>query len=476
MSKDGLLPRMKSNYIKIYVFSVILLIVPITILRYGIKFISAIDENSRYETASTLIKDDYKDIDLKRIKDLDGIAQIVTKDLKTKVLCGEGFFKDGSISENEWNHYLAEIASKKIDTSDNEYSIAYSEKGEYWLIISYSNDAFITVKINNISYESDNMNGAIRIIILLILAIACYVVSVFWVIYVYSYRTTKQLVHQIQALKDHAIMLQNGEYKRRITMPMDNEILELKDAFNDLADCLEKEKEAKRQSEESKERLLLDISHDLNNPIATIRSSSEILMMKNEIDSNLQKKYYEIIHNNSIRANELLKNLFDYVRIDSSSFELHLKEVDICEFIRLELIRYQSEFDTAHMILEGEIPEKDMIIRMDVNQMKNVIYNLLTNAIKFNKAGTTVTIRIEETNNHIKLYVIDNGIGIDTTISKTIFEPFTRADESRNSKTGGSGLGLAIVKKIVEAHCFDINLVTGINQGCTFIIEIPYTK
>lgn len=334
----------------------------------------------------------------------------------------------------------------------------------------------MTITINNDTYKSDDMDGAIWIIAMLSVSIVSYIVCVFWVIHVYSYRTSKLMIEQIQSLKDYTIMLQKGEYKRRITIPMDKEILELKEAFNDLADSLEKEKEEKKHSEESKERLLLDISHDLNNPIATIRSSSEILMMKNEIDKNLLKKYYEIIHHNSIRANELLKNLFDYVRIDGSSFKLNLEKVDICEFIRIELIRYQSEFETAHMKLEGEIPENEIIIDMDVTQIKNVIYNLLTNAIKFNNAGITVNVRIEECDNNIKLFIKDDGIGIDTRICKTIFEPFTRADESRNSKTGGSGLGLAIVKKIIKLHGFNINLVTCINLGCEFIIEIPYKK
>jgi signal transduction histidine kinase len=128
------------------------------------------------------------------------------------------------------------------------------------------------------------------------------------------------------------------------------------------------------------------------------------------------------------------------------------------------------------MKLEGEVPEKEIIIDIDITQMKNVIYNLLINAIKFNHAGTSVIIRIEENDNNIKLYIIDDGIGIDARICKTIFEPFTRADEARNSKTGGSGLGLAIVKKIIKSHGFYINLVTGINLGCTFIIEMPYEK
>lgn len=475
-NKQGLLPRMKSNYIKIYIFSIILLIIPVTILHYGIKLISAIDEGNKYETAETLIKNDYKDIDLHKIKNSDGSAQIVTKDLKTIVLCGKGIFKDGLISENEWINYLIEIAGKDIDANDNYYSMAYNEDGAYWLIVSYKNNAFITLTLNDVTYDSDNINGAIWIVVILIAAIVSYIVAVFGVIYVYSYRTSRQLIKQIQSLKDYTIMLQNGEYKRRITMPMDNEVMELKEAFNNLADCLEKEKEEKRRSEESKERLLLDISHDLNNPIATIRSCSEILMVKKDINNDLIKKYYEIIRNNSIRANELLKNLFDYVRIDGPSFILHLEKVDICEFIRLELIRYQSEFDAAHMKLEGEVPEKEMIIDIDVTQIKNVIYNLLINAIKFNHAGTTVSIRIVECDNNIKLYVKDDGIGIDARICKTIFEPFTRADESRNSKTGGSGLGLAIVKKIINSHGFNISLVTGINLGCTFIIEMPYEK
>lgn len=473
MKKEGLALRMKSNYIKIYVFSIILWIIPISIVHFGTKLISTYDGRGDYKTADMLIKDNYYDIDIKSIEKKDGIAQVVSKELKTIVLCGNGIFTDSMISEKEWVNYLLDIASEKKDINDKYYSMAYSEAGDYWLIVSYKNDAFLDITINNTTYKSDNIYGIIWILAILLLAFVSYIIGIFIIIYFYSYRTTRQLVKQVQSLKDYTIMLQDGEYKKRIDMRMDGEILELQEAFNKLAHCLDKEKYEKKQAEDSKKRLLLDISHDLNNPIATIRSSSEILILKEEIEIDLKKKYYEIIHNNSIRANELLKNLFDYVKLDGPDFKLDKEIVDLCEFTRLEMIRYQYEFETAHINFECYIPDKEINIALDKTQMKNVIYNILTNAIKYNKAETTVTIKVEECNNYINFSIKDDGRGIDTNVAKTIFEPFTRADESRNSKTGGSGLGLTIVKKILDSHGFSIELITNIDQGCTFEIRIP---
>lgn len=473
MKKSGLLSRLKSNYVKIFIFSFLLLFIPFSIIKYGIKLIAATEKRDGYQTAQTLIKDSYKDIDLKGIEKACGMAQVVTEDRRTIVLCGEGICADGTISEKEWVDLLLELAGKKVFVNDKYLSIAYSEKGRYWLIVSYKNNAYLTLTVYNNTYKCNSIKEIIFLGIMLVIAVISYILGMFLVIYYYSYRTTVQLVKQFQSLKDYTVMLRHGEYKGRIEIPMDREILELKEAFHGLAYSLEQEKNEKKQSEDSKKRLLIDISHDLNNPIATIRSSSEILLTKEEMKNDLRKKYCEIINNNSIRAQELLKSLFDYVKLDGPDFILHKEKVDLCELIRLEIIRYQPEFEAAQMVLDSEIPEKEVIAAIDFIQMKNVLYNLFTNAIKYNKAGTRAAVILEEREKDILLYIKDDGIGINAQTAKTIFEPFTRVDKARNSKTGGSGLGLAIVRKILDAHGFGIELITGTDKGCTFIIEIP---
>lgn len=110
---------------------------------------------------------------------------------------------------------------------------------------------------------------------------------------------------------------------------------------------------------------------------------------------------------------------------------------------------------------------------IDAGQMYRVFQNLVTNTLQYNPAGTKVVVCLYEQANEIVINFKDNGIGITAEIAKDIFNPFVRADSSRNSRTGGTGLGLAITHKIISAHGGSIYLKTDANSGCEFIIKIP---
>ena len=183
--------------------------------------------------------------------------------------------------------------------------------------------------------------------------------------------------------------------------------------------------------------------------------------------------YTEIIYENSLRANNLITDLFELSKMESSEYKINKTRVDLAEYLRVKIGTFIATFDKVGFTYDFEIPEKEIFVEIDIQQMDRVFQNLVVNTVHYNPIGTNVAISLFEQDNKIVIIFKDNGIGIPTELSKDIFHPFVRADSSRNSQTGGTGLGLAIVEKIIAAHGGNINLTTDENCGCEFRINIP---
>ena len=233
---------------------------------------------------------------------------------------------------------------------------------------------------------------------------------------------------------------------------------------------MEKERLLREQMEQDRKRMLLDISHDLRNPLATVMGYAETLCTDDSLDSQKRYRYVEVIWKNSIRANARLDDLFTYSKLDHPDFQLCLKQNDICEFMREQISLFFADFETSGMITDFSIPEVEILLPFDNVLLARVFSNLFTNSIRYNKAGTEINLSLTEEKGCVQITLSDNGVGIEEVVAETIFKPFTRSDTARNSETGGSGLGLAIAKKIIDAHGGSIALSTAPNQGCTFTI------
>src|SRR3712207_971422 len=125
-----------------------------------------------------------------------------------------------------------------------------------------------------------------------------------------------------------------GDYTTRIKLKAKNEFGKLSDAFNLMTRRLEKETKLKEQSEEARRRLIMDISHDLKNPLASIRGYSDFLIKNLDLSDKEKIKYLSIIENNSIRVNDLITDLFELSKFESLDFTIDVQRVDICEFLR----------------------------------------------------------------------------------------------------------------------------------------------
>lgn len=266
----------------------------------------------------------------------------------------------------------------------------------------------------------------------------------------------------------------HGEYEIRLEnkLGLTGEFLWLKDDICKLSSELRHEKILRERLENDKKQMILDISHDLRNPLATIMGYAETLSSIEVIDEEKRTHYAEVIYRNSVHTNSLMKDLFIYTKLDYAGFQLTLLQGDICEFIREQVSLFLPQFEAASVETEFAIPEMEILMMFDSKLLERTFVNMFDNCIAYNNDGTKLTLLLVEDSSFVQIVVADDGVGMDKSLSKTIFEPFVRADQTRNSKTGGSGLGLAITAKIIKAHQGSIELDTEPGKGCRFLIRL----
>jgi signal transduction histidine kinase len=291
--------------------------------------------------------------------------------------------------------------------------------------------------------------------------------------YIYSKITAASITVPLQKLRDGTVLLREGDYSARVDLHLNNEFAELQNTFNDMAARIEHEISLRKKSEEDRRRLILDISHDLKNPMASIQGYAELLMKKPGLTEHERNEYLEIIHNNSKRANRLLTELFELSQIDSPEFSLRSVTTDICEYIRQLCAELVPLLEREGFLYEFDICEENVFAQLDPDQFGRIVQNLNANALRYNPPGTLVAISLMVQNDQAVIDFTDNGVGIPEHLADKIFNPFVRADDSRSSKTGGSGLGLSIAKKIAQAHGGDLILLPNRQKGSAFRITVP---
>lgn len=231
-------------------------------------------------------------------------------------------------------------------------------------------------------------------------------------------------------------------------------------------ELIEAEKEQQLAYDRRRNLLLSDIAHDIKTPITTLCSYSKALS-ENMVQGEKQQEYLDAIYAKSLRMSELITLLFEYVKLDSSGFELHRQKGDLGDILREGVAALYADFEDRGIVLELEIPETKVEFNVDRVQMARAIGNLLSNAVRYGREGGRALVKLE--NNTIT--VADDGMEIDEAFATHIFEPFSRADKARSTK-GGSGLGLSIAFRIVEMHGGELKLDRAYGNGYTKAFQI----
>ena len=232
----------------------------------------------------------------------------------------------------------------------------------------------------------------------------------------------------------------------------------------------EKLKKDLEESNSIKSIFLSNISHELKTPMSAIIGFSELLLGPN----NQTEKFLKSINSNAKYLNELLDNILDYSKIESNEFDILYENFSLNElfdelFEILEVVNYKKNLDIVKLkFIKGE----DKKIISDYLRLKQVLFNIISNAIKFTESGS-IEVKFEETDNSILFTIKDTGIGIEEDKIKFIFNRFWQYDSSSTKTHRGVGLGLSISKSIIEMLNGAIWVESKLGKGSTFFVKIP---
>ena len=253
-----------------------------------------------------------------------------------------------------------------------------------------------------------------------------------------------------------------------------DEFSELCQDFEEMRRRLKESTEEKSLMEKENRELISNISHDLKTPITAVKGYVEGIMDGVADTQEKMDRYVRTIYNKTNEMDHLINELTFYSKIDTNRIpytfsKLNVEDyfADCSEEVGLELETRGIELVYANYV------EKDVMVIADGEQIRRVIHNIISNAIKYmDKPKGIIQIRIKDVGDFIQIEIEDNGKGIGPKDLPYIFDRFYRTDVSRNSSKGGSGIGLSIVKKIVEEHGGNIWATSEEGAGTTMYFVI----
>ena len=251
---------------------------------------------------------------------------------------------------------------------------------------------------------------------------------------------------------------------------------ELEELLAERDQILESERAARGQAERlsaSKDEFLALLSHELRTPLNAILGWTEILRRASSTHADLEKGLV-VIERNVRAQTQLVDDLLDMSRIISGQMRFDVQPVMPYAFVQGAIESARPAADARGVRLKAILDPAAGPVSADANRLQQVVWNLISNAIKFTPRGGQVQVTLELVNANIEICVADSGIGIQPDFLPHIFERFRQADTTTTRKYGGLGLGLSIVKQIVELHGGTVAANSdGEGQGAVFRVKLP---
>jgi len=244
--------------------------------------------------------------------------------------------------------------------------------------------------------------------------------------------------------------LKSGNTGARIDIKTEAEFEKIVDTFNLMAQQLEDEKAQKELLIRKKNQMLLELSHDIRTPVATIKSYANALEAGLVPEERIES-VYRTIDRKADRVEKLSGDMFMMLKMDNPDYELRMETVNLCELLRQLCVEYYDEITEAGFDFVIDIPDREIPVSADVDLLSRVISNLLSNALRYNKSGKVIAVSMSGESGKAVLSVSDDGEEVDRAFAGQMFHAFSRGDLSRKTD-GGTGLGLAISRIIMEKH------------------------
>ncbi|MHB8142870.1 MAG: ATP-binding protein [Thermoleophilia bacterium] len=277
--------------------------------------------------------------------------------------------------------------------------------------------------------------------------------------------------------------LSGGDLNHRVEVTSADEVGELARSFNRMADSLGESQDRLRranldllEANRLKSEFLSVMSHELRTPLNAIIGFSEVLM--DQDDSNLSERQTRFLTNIETSGRHLLKlvnDILDLSAVGSDNAELEKEDISVPQMME-DVRKLGHPFAAQRRIwLDVKPSEALPLLHADAAKIKRILYNLVSNAIKFTPEGGRVTISARLRDGMVEISVADTGIGISDEDQEKIFDHFGQVESNHARRYEGAGVGLALTKKLVELHGGRIRVKSELGKGSTFTIALPVT-
>ncbi len=281
-----------------------------------------------------------------------------------------------------------------------------------------------------------------------------------------SYLLARSITVPIRKLAEALAAVEMGKYGQTVSIDTRSEVGKLAGVFNRMSCSLQEQVSLRR-------RLLADVAHELRTPLTVIQGNLEG-MLEGVVDKN--DETLNSLREETEYLSRIVTDLRDLSLAEAGQLRLEKTATDVNLLVHRAISMLEPLAFERNVSLKEEVTPVPTLL-LDARRISQVLYNLLTNAIRYTPENGEVRISSQTVShshkNWVKITIHDNGCGIAAADLPYIFEHFYRADKARDKKSGGSGIGLAIVKQLIEIHGGFVEVQSEIGQGSQFSVYLP---
>ena len=271
----------------------------------------------------------------------------------------------------------------------------------------------------------------------------------------------RSIVYPIRSIGDMTKQFAKGDFSERIKKESDDELGELCDSINYMADELS-------NTEQMKNEFISSVSHELRTPLTAIKGWTETVTSMYE-DKETFKKGMRVITSETERLSQMVEELLDFSRIQDNRLTLIMDTIDILAELGETVLIYQERARALGIKLDYYEPEMLSFVYGDKNRLRQVFINIVDNAIKYSDKGDTVSVEAYEEHGEICISISDTGMGISAEDLPKVKTKFFKANHTRR----GSGIGLAVADEIIQRHGGTLTINSEQGVGTTVLITLP---
>jgi len=360
------------------------------------------------------------------------------------------------LTQSEWDtvfkdgHTLVKETSMQSVYNDQVLLVAYPFKTEE----DVQTAMFMNVMMPEIEKATFNITGRVFMSMSGIVLIATTVLFTF----------TRQINREFKELNHAVKEVASGNFDQQIRINREDELGELAKSFNYMSREL-------RKLENTKQRFISNLSHDLRSPLTSITGYIRAIQ-DGTIPQENQGRYLGIILSESERLKRLVNDILELSKLQSGQMTVNKTDFDINQMVLEELDRFENRIIDKRLKLHINLSDQKVLAHADEDAMRRVVYNLLDNALKFINEDGDLRVKSELKGNKFLIGIQNTGPIIPKEKLDTIWDRFNKLDDSRGREKDSSGLGLAIIKEIIRAHDEKIEVYSDENVGVMFVFSV----